>query len=174
MEMTMRLVPAFAVACIAATASSTGAWADTYTLDTTTGQVLLNGVATSTINGTAVVAEGVTNNIRQWVVLGDLGLGATDALTFVSNGVGAGNYAGSLLVGNNVTIAPGARIDASANGITPGPGGGAGGATGGLGGAGGAGAAGAQVVNSLLTVVPGNQAPAAGGIGGLGGFAVGS
>ena len=166
----MRLVSPSAFACLALTASSAGAWAGTYTFNTTTGQVLLNGAASSTINGTAVVAEGVTNNIRQWAVLGDLNLGATDTLTFVSNGAGAGNYAGSLLVGNNVTIAPGARVDASANGITPGAGGGAGGATGGFGGAGGAGAAGAQVVNSLLTVVPANQAPAAGGIGGVGGF----
>ena len=77
----------------------------------------------------------VTAGLAQLLIPGDLDLAAGETL------VGVGSNAVSLVAGKDVNIAAGATVDFSANGTTPGPGGGAGG-TGGTSGTGGAGAGG--------------------------------
>ena len=103
--------------------------------DTTAGTLMVDSQVTNRIGGVLVSYAGVQNSIAQWRVLGDLNLLGTDVIT------ASGTNGLSILVANNASVAAGAVFNVSAQGTTPGPGGGSNGAggTGGNGGAAGVG-----------------------------------
>ena len=103
-------------------------------VDTDSGRILVNGVDSGgTLGGTPFTVQRAAGGIVNFLFAGDLNFGATDVVT------GVGSSAAQIIVGNNLSVAAGAKIDFSAVGSRAGAGGG----TGGGGGAGGAGGTGA-------------------------------
>ncbi|MBN2292564.1 MAG: hypothetical protein JXM70_09075, partial [Pirellulales bacterium] len=98
--------------------------------NTNMGTMTVDGLPDSYIDGVSLQYNGVTNDVAQWLVQGDLRLYAGDMVT------ASGNNGLSLLVGNDVSIASGAIFDLSAFGSSAGAGGGSGN-NGGMGGDGG-------------------------------------
>jgi hypothetical protein len=102
-------------------------------VDTDSGRILVNGADSGGILGGTPFTVQRDGNVVNFLFAGDLNFGATD----VVKGIGAS--AAQIIVGNNLSVAQGARIDFSAVGSRAGAGGGTGG-DGGGGGAGGTGA----------------------------------
>src|SRR5262245_59628688 len=91
-------------------------------VNTDTGKITVNGFDSGgTLGGTPFTVQQAAGGVVTFLFAGDLNFGATD----VVKGVGAN--AAQIVVGNNLSIAPGARIDFSAVGSAAGAGGGAGG-----------------------------------------------
>ncbi|MFK7961903.1 MAG: hypothetical protein AB8G96_15415, partial [Phycisphaerales bacterium] len=117
-----------------------------FTIDTTTGAI--NGSAPDDVNGVLVTFDGtIGGDIARFIVHGNLLLNADQRLRIV------GGRAASILVAEDVIVHASATIDAAADGIQPGPGGGQGGT--GQGGG----------IPNAPSVVPG-----VGGVPGLGGL----
>ena len=99
------------------------------------GEVRVAGAPVSSLNGASFTSTN-EGDLRRWYFAGDLNFGATDHVSAI------GVPGISIIIGNNLTIAPGSTFDFSAFGKNPGPGGGTGGlggssSNGGSGGAGG-------------------------------------
>ena len=98
-------------------------------IDTTAGTITVDGVASGgTLNGTPFTVKHEADGTVDFLFAGNLAIGASDVVT------GSGANAAQIIVGNNLDIAPGARIDFSGVGKTPGAGGGGGAGAGGAGG----------------------------------------
>jgi|GEM_PF-2974494 len=126
---------------VLALAGAAPAFGADYMVDSNSGQIMQKVVVGGTsfyaivgqINGTEFISSVNADGVREFRFKGDLTLNADDTVR------GTGARPISFIAGGNAYIAPGAVIDVSAVGDTPGAGGGSGG-SGGTGGVGGEGA----------------------------------
>jgi hypothetical protein len=130
---------AAAILAVACAAPICPTFADDIVFDTNNGTFTVNGAPATSLGGTPLATTSASGGVTSFYFGGNLTFGATDVVT------ATGGNALSIDAGNNVTIAPGAVFNVSAQG-----------STGGVGGSGG-GAGGAPVVGGL------------GGVGGIGG-----
>jgi hypothetical protein len=126
------------ISCVLAGSSILPARADAIVFNTNTLSFTDDGTTVTSLDGTPLTAVNNSNGVASFYFGGNLNFGATDTIT------ATGSNALVIESGNNVTIAPGATFNVSAQGSVSGAGGGAGGsgggaAVGGLGGVGGIG-----------------------------------
>jgi hypothetical protein len=101
--------------------SSQPASADDTVFNTDTLSFTDNGAPATSLDGTPPATVSEANGVASFNFDGNLDFGSTDTVTAI------GSNALSIQAGNNVTIAPGATFNASAQGSVSGAGGGAGG-----------------------------------------------